>query len=60
MTNKNIEKELIEIAKRNSTAVEYRGDLEKRNNDAEDFIEVSVWGLKRILEETYELGRKGK
>lgn len=60
MTKKNIEKELIEIAKRNSTEVEYRGDLETINNDSDDFIEVSVWGLKRMLEEAYELGRKGK
>lgn len=55
---KNIDKQLLEIAKRNSHAIENRGDLEKRNTDAEDFLDISVWSLKKMLEETYELGKQ--
>ena len=49
-----MKKQLIEIAKKNS----YRGDLETRNSDSEDFIEMSVWSIKAMLEEAYELGKK--
>ena len=49
----------LEIAKKNLYAVEERGDLETRNWDGADFFEVSVWGLKKALEEAYLLG-KGK
>lgn len=52
------EKKLLEIAKRNSVSVESRGDLERRRSDSEDFIEVSVWGIKAMLEEAYKLGAK--
>ena len=38
------EKALLEIAKRLMAAVDSRGDLEVRDNDSEDFIEVPVWG----------------
>ena len=51
-------KQLIEIAKRNSYSIEERGDLETRNSDSEDFIEMSVWSIKAMLEEAYELGKK--
>ena len=49
---------LLEIAKKHSCAIEERGDLEKRNNDSEDFLEVSVWSLKEMLKEAYELGKQ--
>ncbi|MGX7139971.1 DUF6900 domain-containing protein [Facklamia languida] len=49
---------LLEIAKKHSCAIEKRGDLEKRNNDSEDFLEVSVWSLKEMLKEAYELGKQ--
>ena len=52
------EKSLLEIAKKFSYAVETRGDLERRNNDSEDFLEVSVWSLKEMLKEAYELGKQ--
>lgn len=52
------EKKLLEIVKRNSVSVESRGDLERRRSDSEDFIEVSVWGIKAMLEEAYKLGAK--
>ena len=53
------ETQLLEIAKKNLYAVEERGDLETRNWDGADFFEVSVWELKKALEEAYLLG-KGK
>lgn len=39
-----MKKQLIEIAKKNSYSIETRGDLETRNSDSEDFIEMSVCG----------------
>ena len=51
------EKALLEIAKRLMAAVDSRGDLEARDNDSEDFIEVSIWSLKKTLEEAYLLGK---
>lgn len=63
MANKELKKEnlqLLEIAKKNSYAVENRGDLEKRNNDSEDFLDISVWSLKEMLREAYGLGKQSK
>ena len=51
-------KQLIEIAKRNSYSIEERGDIETRNRESEDIIEMSVWSIKTMLEEAYELGKK--
>ena len=51
------EKALLEIAKRLMAAVDSRGDLEARDNDSEDFIEVPVWGIQKAMEEAYLLGR---
>ena len=45
------EKALLEIAKRLMAAVDSRGDLEARDNDSEDFIEVPVWGIQKAMEE---------
>ena len=45
------EKALLEIAKRLMAAVDNRGDLEARDNDSEDFIEVPVWGIQKAMEE---------
>ena len=53
-----MKKELLEIAKKYSYAIEQRGDLEDRCNDEEDFIEFSVWSIKAMLKEAYELGKK--
>lgn len=55
---KNVEKKLLEIAKKYSYQVEVRGDLEKRMHDAEDFLDIAVWSLKKMLEDAYELGRQ--
>lgn len=54
---KKIEKILLAIAKKNNWEVEERGDLETRHSDQDDFIEVSVWGLKTMLEEAYAAGK---
>lgn len=51
---------LLEIAKDHSLAINYRGDLEKRNTDSQDFIELSVWSLKAMLKEAYEAGQQGR
>ena len=49
---------LVEIAKKYIYPVEARGDLETRDNDSEDFLEVSVWSIKAALEAAYELGKE--
>lgn len=59
MTKKEYSK-LLEIAKDRIYAVEQRGDLEPRNNDTEDFIEVSVGSIKDILIAAYKLGQQSK
>ncbi|HEL1597978.1 DUF6900 domain-containing protein [Streptococcus suis] len=51
-------KNLYKIAEKNLLAVEERGDLETRYNDSEDFLDVAVWTLQKMLEEAYELGKK--
>lgn len=57
MTKKTEEK-LLEIAMKNSVEMRERGDFETRNSDQDDFLEVSIWGLKAMLEEAFEAGRK--
>lgn len=57
---KNVEKSLLEIAKKFSYAVEVRGDLERRHNDSEDFLDIPVWTIKGMLEEAYKLGKESK
>lgn len=56
MTKK--EKKLLEIAMRNSVEMKARGDFKPRNSDLEDFLEISIWGLKAMLEGAYEAGMK--
>ena len=51
---------LLEIAKHLMAAVDSRGDLEARDNDSEDFIEVPVWGIQKAMEEAYLLGRMSR
>ena len=58
--NKNIEKALEKIAMEKSYAIEARGGLDSRNNDNEDFKEISVSALQRMLERAYELGKNSK
>lgn len=49
---------LLKIAMKNFSAVEDRKSLSTKDNDHEDFFEVSVWGLKDALEEAYKAGMK--
>lgn len=49
---------LVEIAKKHIYPVEVRGDLETRDNDSEDFLDVSVWSIKAALTAAYELGKE--
>jgi hypothetical protein len=48
---------LEQIAMESDYNLETRGGLETRNNDEEDFPEISVWGLRKMLEHAYLLGR---
>ncbi len=54
MPTKKQDQQIIEIAKRH-LQIE---TLEERKSDSLDFHEVSVWGVKRALEEAFELGRQ--
>jgi len=54
------EKIIQEIAKKETLAIESRGDLETRRSNGEDFFEASVWKLKKALLETYNAGKNSK
>ena len=54
---KEITTTLLDIAKKHSIEVKHRGDLETRYSDQEDFIELSVKGLKSMLQEAFEAGK---
>ena len=54
--NENIKKALEQIAKEECCSIEARGGLDSRDTD-EDFIETSVWTLRKMLERAYELGK---
>lgn len=58
--NKNIEKALEKIAMEESYTIEVRGGLDSRNNDEDDFKEISVTALRRMLERAYQLGKNSK
>ena len=51
------DKKLEQIAMDADFALEKRGGLETRRNDGEDFIELSVWGIREMLRKAYELGK---
>ncbi|HEQ7722690.1 TPA: hypothetical protein VHV97_000635 [Streptococcus pyogenes] len=55
--NKKLEKKLYDIAAKHSYAVEHRGDLKSRHNDGDDYLDMSVWGIEKMLKEAYELGK---
>lgn len=48
------------IAKEYVPAVKQRGGLDSRNNDENDFLDISVWTLKAALKAAYEAGKKGQ
>ena len=56
--NKKLQRKLEKIAMENSYAIEQRGDLETRESDSEDFLDISVWSLREMLKQAYELGKQ--
>lgn len=52
---KNLDKKLEKIVKERYS---YIGTLEEQGCDELDFIEVTTWGLKELLMNAYELGKK--
>ena len=50
-------KALEKIAMSASYSLEYRGGIDERNNDSEDFPEISIRALQEMLEQAYLLGR---
>ena len=59
--SKKTEKALEKIAISADYTLEYtlecRGGIDTRHNDEEDFPEVSVWALRKMLQQAYLLGR---
>lgn len=49
---------LNKIAREHILAINERGNLKPKNNDEEDFLDISVWSLKAALKAAYEAGRK--
>lgn len=58
--NKKIKKALEKIAMEESYSIEVRGGLDAHDNDEDDFKEISVNALQRMLERAYELGKNSK
>ncbi len=48
---------LEQIAMAADYSLELRGDIEERNNDSEDFPEVSINAIQAMLEKAYLLGK---
>ena len=55
--SKKTEKALEKIAMTASYSLECRGGIDERNNDSEDFSEISIRALQEMLEQAYLLGR---
>ena len=51
-------KELERIAMNASIELKERGGIEDRNNDREDFPEISIWAIREMLEKAYLLGKE--
>ena len=49
---------LEQIALSADYGLEMRGGIENRNNDTEDFPEVSIYAIQKMLEQAYLLGKK--
>lgn len=50
-------RELEQIALETSCSLELRGGIEVRNNDSEDFPEISIFSIQAMLERAYLLGK---
>lgn len=55
-----MKKELEKIAMEESYAIEEREGWDVHNNDEEDFKEISVSALQRMMERAYKLGKDSK
>lgn len=60
MKKEQLEKQLLNIAMKNSTSMEYRKSFQKKNNDSDDFVEMAIWNLKAMLEDAYRLGQESR
>lgn len=56
--SKKILKALEQIAMNADCILEERGGIEARNNDSEDFPEISITAIQEMLEQAYLLGRR--
>ena len=58
---KGISKKTLRALERIATEADYglelRGGIDGRNNDTEDFPEVSIWAIQKMLENAYLLGK---
>ena len=50
-------KELEKIAMKADYALELRGGIDGRDNDTEDFPEISIIAIQAMLEQAYLLGK---
>ena len=55
--SKATQKRLEQIALSCSVYLKDRGGLDTRNNDHDDFPEVSIWSIREMLEKAYLLGK---
>ncbi|WP_071705062.1 DUF6900 domain-containing protein [Murdochiella vaginalis] len=53
-----IEEQITKLAFEMMPSLEGRSDLEEHGNDAEDFLETSIWSLKDALMAAYRLGQQ--
>lgn len=60
MKKEQLEKQLLNIAMKNSTSMEVRKSFKKKNSDSEDFVEMAIWNLKAMLEDAYRLGQESR
>ncbi len=54
---KTVLRKLEAIAMEESYTLQERGGIEGRSNDTEDFPEISIFSLQRMLERAYLLGK---
>lgn len=53
-----MDQQFLEIDKKHSVAIAERGNQQERGDDSEDFLELSVWSLKAMLEEACRPGHR--
>ncbi|MBR7927057.1 hypothetical protein KBI51_02555 [Aerococcaceae bacterium zg-ZUI334] len=52
-----LNEKLYEVAEKHIFSLEGRGDLVPRMRDNDDFLDVYVMSLEKLLKEVYELGK---